>query len=126
MRLRHLQFVLLASFAFWATGAARFLHERIEHGGVPVASTNASAQNVTFLSYVVCGSDAPAHMHDDCSVCDGLASMVAGSPAPCFSVGSGERLIGIIRSFDPQITLAQFIQFPLSRGPPSASPISKA
>ena len=74
------RFLLLACFAFWACGAALYLHERLEHGGgaedeSPLAASAAGAGAAPAPEG---GHDRPHHHdHDKCPVCQALTSMKA-------------------------------------------------
>src|ERR1700678_3007467 len=77
MLFRPLNFLILASIAFWTTGAAHYLHERMEHGHeegpAHVDSDGGSSEH----------QRQPQHdHHDDCPTCQLLAHITAVSVAP--------------------------------------------
>lgn len=72
MRGRRLKLLLLATFVFWATGAAQFAHERIDHCSEAVLS-----QSIAGLGVTVLADAAHSHGHEDCAVCGTFASMAA-------------------------------------------------
>src|SRR5260221_4428170 len=70
---RSASFVLLAALSFWATGAACFLHERLEH------AEHASSQDPGSSHPEGDGDHPTHHGHDDCPTCLVLASLKSDS-----------------------------------------------
>ena len=117
MKLRWLGILLMASFAFWATGAARLAHELLEH--------DADAQ----ITCGVCGFRVPSeqqpghtHNHDECAICQTLAAMTAANGAPPASVDAHAPCPHTLRliQFSPRVICVAWLE--PSCGPPVAAP----
>jgi hypothetical protein len=91
MRYRWLNIFLLGTFAFWASGAARFAHEQIEHHGHdessqldddddddgPPSAVNAASQTAPHTD-----THPDPHSHHPCPVCQMLAAMTVHHAPP--------------------------------------------
>ncbi len=89
MRHRWIQLLLLATFAFWATGAAKFVHEAVDHHGGRDACIDGDgcdddddgcvAAPTGAITTVAAPADRPAPSPDPpkhaCPVCQILAAM---------------------------------------------------
>lgn len=80
MQLPWLKLLLLATFAYWATGAARFVHEAVEHRGLHQSAEVDDDDDAPVAH------DQPAHHGHPCPVCQMLAAMVAEQPGPSLSL----------------------------------------
>jgi hypothetical protein len=118
---RSIKLLLLATLLAWATGAAQFIHERIEHadGDEPSAVAVDSAPSTADSSDP---PKAPAHHgHDDCPTCQLLAHMKAAPVAPpppiCVHLPTCELAI----IWQESVLTADPIPFAPIRGPPIAA-----
>ena len=115
MRLPAVKILLLACIAFWGSGAARFLHEQLEHRHCQCIGGTGAVKADT------CGQS-----HDQCAISPMLATMKAAAVAPPLAILPSHPLAGSALNFDCQAPLAAFVQFPFSRGPPAARSIFSA
>ena len=75
MFFRPFNFLLLASLVFWTSGAAQYVHERMEHGdGDEAALVKPDSSHRD--------KHPDRHNHDDCPTCQLLAHMSAERVAP--------------------------------------------
>jgi hypothetical protein len=99
--------VLVFSLVYWATGLARYVHERMEH------ETSSAQVSSPGPSVTVAGHD-----ENDCPVCQVLATMRADQPVGPVVLVATFDLVG---SYVPPSQTAPFSQrlFTIqSRGPP--------
>jgi len=119
MRGNRLKLLLLLTFAFWATGAAQFLHERLDHQSAAAQTSFAPSASSKSPVASTPRDSAFGHTHADCAVCATLAFMaahrgVADSPAIQMYDGGLRGAVGG-KDTPPK----PFEQFLPSRGPPS-------
>jgi hypothetical protein len=120
-----LQILLLAAFAYWATGVAQYVHERLEHGfGVAKTTTlhDSTARPVQGNS----GGNPPSHEpddHDDCLTCQSLKIMKAApvaapvlAPQPTLLRHESPPIL------EREAPVLSFVVFIPSRAPPASSP----
>jgi hypothetical protein len=106
---RSIQLLLLASFAFWASGSAAYLHELIEHS---------HAQSAMHADASVSKPGKQGHSEEDCPICASLAAMHLSPIAPSVAVTSTLLCVGstpVLNSSDPS---SRTVSIPQSRGPP--------
>lgn len=87
MRLLPVKLLLLCSFAFWATGAAKVVHELVEHHGGHVSSVvdvddDDDAPVTVAPPADPAHAEQPVHHGHPCPVCEMLAAMVVDQPSP--------------------------------------------
>jgi hypothetical protein len=88
MKLYWLRLLLLSTFAFWATGAAKYTHEALEHHGRDASvddddDDDSSAPLAAITQPPVDPShQQPVKQKHACPVCQMLAGMVADRSAP--------------------------------------------
>src|SRR5258708_2157744 len=120
MLVRPIKLLLLACFAYWASGAALFVHERLEHadgeGGAVIA---ACSQPTTALDKST-DHKRPHHDHDDCPTCQLLAHMSVNRSAPPPPVCVQLPRIGAISPVDWRAPVAMAMTFAPIRAPPVA------
>jgi len=107
---RSIQFLLLACFAFWASGSAAYLHELIEHS---------HAQPAMHAGAGVSKPVKQGHSEADCPICASLAAMHLSPIAPSVVVTSALLCVGstpVLNSSDPS---SRTVSIPQSRGPPA-------
>jgi hypothetical protein len=107
---RSIQFLLLASFAFWASGSAAYLHELLEHS---------HAQPAVHAGVGISKPAKQGHSEDDCPICASLAAMHLSPIAPSVAVTSALLCVGstpVINLTDPS---SSTVSIPQSRGPPA-------
>ena len=116
---RLLKYLLLVCLAYWACGAAQFVHEQLEHGDP--GRTKAVASGLQSSSDGLTKPGAPKrshHDHDDCPTCQLLAHMSADRPAPAIAVCVHLLQIGAISPGDWRAPVAVALTFAPIRGPP--------
>ena len=107
MARRSLQFVLVFSLVYWATGLARYVHERMEHGQPSVRAIHSGP------SIGVAGHD-----ENDCPVCQALAMMRADrAAAPAVPIATFD-LVGSFVPPSQAVPVTQRLLTIQSRGPP--------
>ena len=110
--------ILLGSFLYWGTGAAGFIHEKLDHAGdVAVVPTSAQAKDA--------GQDhkAPAHDdHEDCPTCQTLKMMKMEPSAPPAQPVDSQPLVYIVQGMQPQLASNPLIAVIDARGPPLSLP----
>jgi hypothetical protein len=119
-------FALLLTLCFWASGAAYFLHNQLEHASarswVSDAAVGASAVESPNSSG---GDDHPAndgrhHGHDDCPTCQVLASLKADSGSFATPMLQGFAPSGEVSAArDESATTSPQISLPPARAPPA-------
>lgn len=73
MARRPVQFLLAFALLYWASGLGRFVHERLEHEPPTLcAVAKADLSRPSFSG--------ATHSHDDCPVCQALATMRSDQP----------------------------------------------
>lgn len=80
---RSVQFLVLGSLLYWASGLAHYAHERMEQGDRAAAVESAG------WSFAAAG-----HNPDDCPVCQVLATMRADSPGTTIVLPATFDLVG--------------------------------
>lgn len=127
-----LKLLLLATFAYWASGAAKYVHEALEHhgrdaslddddddddGGPAIAAVSSGpAAAATHGSL-----PAPAKKKIPCPVCQMLAAMVLDRTAPPVIYTCSTQLVDILVLSD-RVAPVLHACFALSaRGPPAES-----
>ena len=76
MKSNWLKFFVLANFAFWASGTARFVHMQIEHADVAFHDDD-GCSNASYESTDDHGNK--AHHDQTCFICNSLSAMIAHS-----------------------------------------------
>ena len=129
MKLYWLRILLLSTFAFWATGAAKYTHEALEHHGRDASvdddddddDSSATPAAAAVPAIPQDRSHQPAKQTHPCPVCQMLAAMVVNQSAPPVVPPLCIRLIGVLAIADhstPTVP-ANFSRF--ARGPPESS-----
>ena len=111
MARRPVQFLLIFALLYWASGLGYFVHERMEHGEPAVcALAKADLSKPSFSG--------ATHSHDDCPVCQALATMRSGQPVvTVVPIGTFEP-IGSVVLPDRQVPAQESLLTIHSRGPP--------
>jgi hypothetical protein len=142
IRSRLTSFVLLAAFAFWASGAARVAHQAMDHGGALAPQFSPPSKQVRITDRVTwaiahvraltgrtcaCHSAAGvtaacASCNDVCAICLTLAGLSLGSMAAAAPAGAGVHLLPAhgAPATAPQLSAVCFVALLLpARGPPA-------
>ena len=99
--------MLLLSLVYWASGLARFVHERVEHGD---RAARMSAAGTSLKP--------SEHDENDCPVCQALATMRADRPAlPVVTIANFD-LVGLLIPVPQAAPLSERLFTIQSRGPP--------
>ena len=118
MSFRPFNFLLLAALAYWTSGAAVFVHERMEHAdgdeGPEVVQADASHPD----------KHRDHHNHDDCPTCQLLAHMSADRSAPPALVCIHLPSFTFVHVTDRRPPTVNSRPFAPIRGPPSLVEIS--
>jgi hypothetical protein len=123
-----LRLLLLLTFAFWATGTAKYAHEQLEHHGkdasidgddddddLPASPTPAVAQAIPTTT----PQTQPPKSHHPCPVCQMLAAMTIDRSVPPALPQASTQCIAILAVADWHAP-ALFARFTLpARGPPA-------
>ncbi len=105
--------LLVAIFAFWATGLAQYTHEMVEHVGPQRAADKLhTSSNSSHSQQHHSDSD------DDCPTCAMFASMAAGPIAVPLIVGPPQRVVPAPALRDHLAPTAPLLQVHRSRAPP--------
>jgi hypothetical protein len=107
---RLIQLLLLASFAFWASGSAAYLHELLEHS---------HASPAMHASAGISKPGKQGHSEADCPICASLAAMHLSTIAPSVAMTSALLCVGstpVLNLIDPS---SRTVSLPQSRGPPA-------
>lgn len=115
MKLGPVKFLMLAVFAYWASGLGRYLHERIEH--CPDAAARARLVAAQGVPSVHAADD--SHSEQDCPICSMLAHMAVGGSAPPLLIYLANDRHAALVFPDRPTPLSSYEQFLPSRGPPS-------
>lgn len=130
MKFSWVKYLLLAMFAFWATGTAKFAHEQLEHHGKDLSVADADDDDDDDDSSFALGTTQPvpsaAHPqhqtpapHHPCPICQMLAGMVLDKSVPPVLPTPGTQLISTLILFD-RVAPTLHACFVLSaRGPPT-------
>jgi hypothetical protein len=127
-----LKLLLLGTFAFWASGAAKYLHETLEHHGRD-ASVDDDDDDDDLAAPAIASpqsppqqqnsQQAPAKKKSPCPICQMLAAMVVDRSAPPVIPARSTQLIDRLVLLD-RIAPVLHACFALSaRGPPMGSSI---
>jgi hypothetical protein len=119
-----LKFLLLGTFALWATGTAKYAHEQIEHHGKDMSALGIEDDDDDDSSIPVtpASHDQPKqHDHHPCPVCEMLAAMSVDRSAPPALPQLSLDCIAMLLVVDRQAPVL-FAHFTLpARGPPASS-----
>jgi hypothetical protein len=119
-----LKLLMLGTFAFWATGLAKFVHVQIEHHG----KIDCCDDDDDFDQESSCATDAltqhpnnqqsPDQHHHGCAICEMLAAMTVdrSTPPPCLTPTLDTIFILIVVDLHPPFL--QFVYYSPARGPP--------
>jgi hypothetical protein len=134
MHSKWIKYFLLLTFAYWATGAAKYFHELIEHHGgadncidddddcatVPAEVPAQLASNTSSQNAQSKPAPAPHHGEQDCVVCKNLAAMAVEQPLPVVVPEPSQHEIAVLFLHDwiPPIVRPEFIH--PSTGPPES------
>lgn len=120
MNAARVKLVMLAAFAYWASGVAQYLHERIEHcpdsGECQAATCNLSAPGVHSVQ-----PGRHSHSEEDCPICSMLAHMSVGQSAPPPLIHLAHYCHASPIVPDHRTPLSSYELFLPSRGPPSVA-----
>ncbi len=125
MKFYWLRFLLLSAFVFWATGAAKYTHETLEHHGRDAAldddddddSSPPVAAVATPVPPVSQDQSHPPAKHA-CPVCQMLAAMVVAHTTPPALPPLSTRLIATLILRDRVATVVHTCLTHSARGPP--------
>lgn len=113
MKTSAFKLMLVAIFAFWATGLAQYTHEMVEHVGPQRAAEKLHASGNS--------SHSPQHhsdSDDDCPTCAMFASMAAGPIAAPIVIGP-PRIVAVASAVPEHVApKAPLLQVEHSRAPP--------
>jgi hypothetical protein len=129
MHSKWIKYFLLLTFAYWATGAAKYFHELIEHhGGVDNCIDDDDDECAAVPAQLVSNTPsqnaqskpapAPHHGDQDCIICKNLAAMAVEQPLPAVvpEPSQDEIAVLILHDWIPPIVRPEF-NHP-STGPP--------
>lgn len=105
--------LLVAIFAFWATGLAQYTHEMVEHVGPQRAAEKLHTSNSSSHS-----QQHHSDSDDDCPTCAMFASMAAGPIAVPLIVGPPQRVALAPALPEHVAPKAPLLQIEHSRAPP--------
>jgi len=114
MKTSAFKLLLVAIFAFWATGLAQYTHEMVEHVGPQRAAEELHAPGNSSHSNPQHHSDSD----DDCPTCAMFASMAAGPIAVPVLIGPPRRVVPAPTLPEHVAPRAPLIQVEHSRAPP--------
>jgi hypothetical protein len=110
-----LRFTLLATFAFWATGTAKYAHEQLEHHGKDASVDDDDDDDLPGKST----NPSQPKSHHPCPVCEMLGAMIAHPSTPPALPEVSTECIEILVVADRQAP-DLFARFTLpARGPPA-------
>jgi hypothetical protein len=119
-----LKLLLLATFAFWASGAAKYVHEALEHHGKDASAiddddspTPAIALDTSFPQQQDQSQSAPKKK-SPCPICQMLAAMVVDRSAPPVMPTRSMRLIDTLVLQDRLAPILHACLALSARGPP--------
>jgi hypothetical protein len=112
MHFRTVKFLILACIAFWATGAAQYAHECIEHGAGGY-SEEAKATRPAGPAWDNADPD-----DGDCPTCIMLASMASERAVPPVLPDLVGSCIDILIVCDRPAPVLTLLRFEPARGPP--------
>ncbi len=119
---RWIKFVLLASIICWATGAAQFVHELVEHGEHDEQAASVVSTPVDHQSPA--DGRSKHHDHDDCPTCQMLAHMSVTKTAPPPPLCAHLPTFYLLPLFDWRSPVVESHTFAPIRGPPTTGPTS--
>jgi|SRR5271170_1157432 len=119
-----LRLLLLATFAFWATGTAKYAHEQLEHHGKDASVDDDDDDDDSPAPAAVAQSAPPPKdqpkSHHPCPVCQMLAAMTVdrSTPPPLPQISTECIAILVVADWHAPALFARFT--PPARGPPAA------
>lgn len=116
MKFSRVGILLIVAIAFWATGAAHWAHEALEHSEGATAQLTPAV--TTFGPHFQAGHS-DSHSHEDCSVCQILSGITIEYIAPGISLlvhSPSLETLHLVQSSPPVIFVAWLLP---SRGPPA-------
>lgn len=113
MKTSAFKLLLVAIFAFWATGLAQYTHEMVEHVGPQRAAKRLHASGSSSHS-----PQHPSDSDDDCPTCAMFASMAAGPLATPLAIGP-LQIVEVASAVPEHVApRAPLLQVEHSRAPP--------
>jgi hypothetical protein len=128
MKLHWLRFVLLATFAFWASGVAKYTHEALEHHGRDASVDDDDDDDSGDLAVAAASKAAPTDQtpvnhptKHPCPVCQMLAGMVVDQSAPPVMLPTSQPLVARLVVCDHLAPVLEISCPQCARGPPAHS-----
>jgi hypothetical protein len=129
MRLYWLRILLLCTFAFWASGAAKYAHETLEHHGHDASVDDGDDDEDSSSSVVTTAAGQGANQQDTahhpakhpCPICQMLAAMAVDRSSPPALPQLCLRLIGTLSVADHSAPVVPSCFVRSARAPPPVS-----
>jgi hypothetical protein len=129
MKLYWLRFLLLSTFVFWATGAAKYTHEALEHHGRDASVDDGDDDDDSSPPLIAAATPvAPVSQHHShppakhpCPICQMLAAMVVAHTAPPALPPQSTRLISTLILSDRVAPIVHTCLTHSARGPPGST-----
>lgn len=121
MPLRATKFLVLACLTFWVTGAAQYVHERVEHADHDDVAALIAASKASAGDHSSHDKRPDRHNHDDCPTCQLLAHMTADGVAPPVQICAHLPCVDFVPISDRLPRVVEARSFIPIRGPPALS-----